>query len=111
MKVIITQMGEPPAIPSAVVDMLTALPGGQSGAPLLPGFINIVNFGAAGTGVGLNAGIARQEVFARCGFDQLVFPPLGSAIEGYGVNVPLTVPNGRNATFTYNPGVSLWRIS
>lgn len=111
MKILITQLNQPPAVLSLVLDMLTALAGGQSGALRLVGVVNIVNFGAAGTGVLLNASIPRQEVFARCGFDQLAFPPLGSAIEAYGVNVPVTVPDGRNVTFTLNAGVNLWRVS
>ena len=110
MRVVITQLNEPPAIPAQIAGGLVAMPGGQTGAGLLPAAINIVTLGSAGQGRKLNAGIARQEVFARFGFDLLVYPTEGTMIEGYGVNVPVTVPSGVNATFTFD-GVSLWLVS
>ena len=111
MRIVVTQLNEPPAIPAQVADGVVAKPGGQSLAPLLMAAINIIEFGSAGTAVQLNAGIARQEAFARCGFDQLVFPTTGTAIEGYGANVPVTVRDGTNATFTFNSRDNLWRVS
>jgi hypothetical protein len=111
MRIIITQRDQPPAIPAEIRDGLVAMPGGQAGALLLPGRINIVTVGSAGLGVKVNAGIPRQEVFARFGFDLLVYPTEGTAFEGFGTNVPETVPNGQNATFTFNPEKNLWRIS
>ena len=111
MRIIVTQLGDPPAIPSEVVGGLTANPGGQAGAWLLPGRINILTVGSAGLGTKLNAGIQRQEVFARFGYDLLVYPTEGTAIEGYGTNVPVTVLNGRNATFTFNAVALLWMAS
>lgn len=111
MRIIVTQLGDPPAIPSEVIDGLVAMPGGQSGAGLLPGRINILTVGSAGLGRKLNAGIPRQEVFARFGYDLLIYPTEGTAVEGYGTNVPVIVPDGGNATFTFNAGANLWRVS
>jgi hypothetical protein len=110
MRVFITQLNEPPAVPAQVATGLAAMAGGQTGAALLPAAVNIVTAGSAGQGRKLNAGIARQEVFARFGFDLLVYPTEGTAIEGYGANVPVIVPAGTNATFTFD-GVSLWLAS
>ena len=110
MKVSITQLNEPPAVPAQVATGLAATAGGQTGAGLLPAAINIVTAGSAGLARKLNAGIPRQEVFARFGFDLLVYPTEGTAIEGYGANVPVTVPDGTSSTFTFD-GVSLWLAS
>jgi hypothetical protein len=115
MRVTITQLDEPPAIPAFVVNGVVAAPGGQTGATLLRGVANIVTVGAVGNGVKVNAasGSGRQEVLNRCGFDLLVYPTEGTAFEGYGANVPVTVPGlpaVGNATFTFD-GVSVWRIT
>ena len=64
MRIVVTQLNEPPALPAQVADGVVARGGGQALAPLLMAAINILEFGSAGTAVQLHAGIARQEVFA-----------------------------------------------
>lgn len=112
MRVTVTQLGDPPAIPSFIRNAVVAAPGGQTGATLLIARVNIVTTGATGNAVRLNAAIGggRQEVFARFGYDLLVYPATGTAIEGDSANVPSVVRNGGNATFTFN-GVDKWLAS
>ena len=112
MRVFITQLNEPPAIPSFIANGVVAATGGQTGATLLQARVNIVTAGIAGYAVALNAAIGggRQEVFANFGFDLLVYPAPGTAIAGYGLNVPTSVPDGASATFTFD-GVSKWLVS
>lgn len=110
MKIVITQLNEPAVFPAIVRNLLVAAPGGQSGATLLPGKINIFTTVASGNGARLDAGIPRQEVMNRGAFDLLVYPTAGTAIEGYGGNIPTVVSPMTSATFTFD-GVSKWLVS
>lgn len=111
MRVIITQLDIPPPVPAAVAAGIVAQPGGITGAKALSARINIVSVVAAGTGVKLTLlGGQRQEVFNRSGFSLTVYPAGGTAIEGNGVNVPVTIANSGAATFTFD-GVQTWLVS
>lgn len=111
MRVLITQMNMPPPVPAAVGNVVAA-PGGTMGATPLPFRINIIVSGSAGQGVKLRTiGGAVQKVMNRTGFDQLVFPPDGMQIEGYGTDTGVAVPSGSggDAEFVWD-GALTWRV-
>ena len=111
MRVILTQLDVPPPIPIPVVTSINAQPGGQAGATALTARINIVTVAAPGTAVLLQIlGGNRQVVFNRSGATLTVYPPLGTQIEGNGLNVPETIANGGVATFTFDT-VQTWLVS
>lgn len=108
MRVVITQFADPVPVPSAVSSGLTATVGGQTGARELTARVNVITAVAAGQGVKLKAIAGDQQVVAnRGGADLLVYPPAGTEIENYGLNVAVVVPPGASATFTWD-GVDTW---
>lgn len=115
MRVIITQFAEAPPVPAAFAGALSAQPGGITGALELPSRINEVTNAASGTGVRAKViGGNVQEVLNRAGADFLLFPADGTQFEGYGTNVPVTVPFiapiGGGVRIIWN-GVSTWRLA
>lgn len=108
MRVVITQFADPVPIPSPVSSGLTATAGGQTGARELTARVNVITAVAAGQGVKLKAIAGNQmQVMNRGGADLLVFPPVGTQIENYGLNVAVVIPAGGAATFTWD-GVDKW---
>ena len=111
MKVTITQLNVPPPIPAAVVAGIVAMPGGQANATPLTGRVNIVSTIAPNTGVKLSILLTHQQtVMARGGRPLTIYPIEGTAIEGNGVNVPVTIADLGTATFTFD-GLLTWLIS
>ena len=110
MRVLITQFAEAPPIPAALAGSLSAQPGGLTGALPLPATLNIVTNAAPSWGVRavVLAGNA-QEVLNRAGADFLLYPAQGTQFEGYGANVPVTVPNGGQTRIIWD-GVSKWLL-
>lgn len=110
MRVIITQLDVPPPIPSAVVAGVMASLGGQANATPLRGRNNIVTYAGVGWAVMLQLiqpGV--QRVFNRSGVPLTVYPPLGTQIEGNGLNIPVTIANGGQAEFVFDT-VQTWLV-
>jgi hypothetical protein len=113
MSVTITQCDVPLPAPSLVATNITAQPGGQTAATPLPALRNIVTNCAPGTAVILQLlPVGQQTVFNRCGTGQAltVFPIVGMKIEGNGPNVPVTIADGDQVTFTWD-GTITWLVS
>ena len=111
MRVIITPWDIPPPIPAAIVGGIVAQPGGQANATQITGRVNIVTSCASGGAVILGMlQPPRQQVFADAGAPVPVYPTLGTQIKGYAVNVPVTIADGDEVTFTFD-GVTTWLIS
>lgn len=108
MRVVITQFADPIPAPGAVSSGLTATVGGQTGARELTARVNVITAVAAGQGVKLKPVAGDQQIVVnRGGADLLVFPPSGTQIETYGLNIAVVVPPGGSATFTWD-GVDKW---
>ena len=72
---------------------------------------NIVTNVASGTGVRLKNILGnQQQVINRGAFPLAVYPPDGTEIEGYGLNLPETISVGANATFTYDSATT-WYVT
>jgi hypothetical protein len=112
MKVFITQCDVPPPLPAAFMTGIVAQPGGQSDATLLTARSNNVTVVASNTGVLLNAGILGgwQRIYNSGTNPLLVYPPLGTQIQGYGSNVAAQIVVGGNAGFQFD-GVITWLVS
>jgi hypothetical protein len=113
MSVIITQCDVPLPRPSQVATNLVAQPGGQTAATPMPALRNIVTNVAAGAGVILQLlPVGHMTVFNRCGIGVAltVFPIVGMKIEGNGPNVPVTIADGDQVTFTWDGSIT-WLVS
>jgi hypothetical protein len=108
VRVFITQLDVPPPMPAAVAADISAQPGGQSAATLLAARNNIITTVALNNGVLLRPILGgAQSVFNRSTNPSLVFPPLSTAIEGYGLNVATAIPVGNEVTFLFD-GIGTW---
>jgi hypothetical protein len=113
MSVIIRQLDGPLPRPSLTATNIVATPGGQTDATPLPAQRNIVKNVAPGAGVIIQLlPIGQQTVFNRCGtgVELTVFPIVGMKIEGNGTNVPQTIADGDQVTFTWDGSVT-WLVS
>lgn len=113
MTVIISQCDVPLPRPSLTQTNIVATGGGQTAATPLPALRNIVTNVAAGSGVILQLlPVGEMKVFNTCGtgVPLAVFPPVGMKIFGNGTNVPVTIADGGNATFTWD-GSLTWLVS
>jgi hypothetical protein len=113
MSVIIQQVDVPLPRPSGTVTNIVATPGGQTNATPLPARRNIVTNCAPGAGVAIQLLTdGQQTVFNRCGtgVELTVFPIAGMKIEGNGPNVPVTIADGDQVTFTWD-GTITWLVS
>ncbi|HQU16612.1 MAG TPA: hypothetical protein PLO69_10995 [Gammaproteobacteria bacterium] len=110
MKLTITQLDMPPAIPPAVVSGIAAsLIGGQANATLLTGFINVVTSGTGGSVVLKILSTNTQRVLNRTGGTLTVYPVGATQIEANGLNVPVTIGAGGEAAF-YFDNVQTWFV-
>ena len=111
MRIIYTPLNVPPPVPSAIAAGIVAAPGSQATATVLTAQVNIVSTVAANTGVVLSIlTTGRQEVFNAGAQLLTLYPTLGTLFQGQGVNVPVTLPVGGHATFTFD-GTLTWYIS
>lgn len=113
MSVTITQCDVPLPRPSLIVTNLVAQPGGQTAATPLPALRNIVTNVTQGAAVILQLlPVGQQTVFNRCntGVALTVFPIVGMKIEGNGPNVPVTIADGDQVTFTWDGSIT-WLVS
>ena len=108
IQVQIIQLDAP--LPSPVANGIVATAGGQSVATPLTASINIITLCPQNGGVLLLAG-GPQLAFNRCGTGQalLVFPGESTQIEAFGVNVPISLPDGSDAAFVFD-GVATFRV-
>ena len=82
---------------------LTATGNSQATALLLPALINVFSTVTSGTGAGLPLGYSGPlpyETLDRGAHSLLVYPGEGDQIEGYGINQPVEVSAGGNASFS-----------
>ncbi len=113
IQVTITQMDMPLPTPSLTQTGIIATPGGQAAATPLLAPRNVVTNVAPGAGVILQLLLAGfQMVFNRCGTGQAltVFPIVGMQIEHNAVNVPVTIADGDQVTFTWDGSIT-WLVS
>lgn len=113
MSVIITQHDVPLPRPALTATSLVAQPGGQTAAMPMPALRNIVTNVTPGSAVILQLlPQGQQTIFNRCGTGVAlsVYPIVGMRIEGVGVNVPVTIPDGNQITFTWD-GTITWLVS